>query len=60
MGAKGDKGAFRSMERACGLEPQSTLTLIDKAVKKGNPAVFVEMDRFADDVVQAFATHENE
>lgn len=55
MSAKGDKGAFKAMGEACGQDPVATLTLIDRAVKGDNPATMADLDRFAKDVVAAFA-----
>lgn len=36
MGGRGDAGAFAAMQEACGQEPVATLTLIDKAIRRGD------------------------
>ena len=41
MGASGDKGAFQTLERACGRPAAATLSLIDKAVKSDDGAGYL-------------------
>ncbi len=41
MGGSGDAGAYRDMEKLCGSKPVATLSLIDKAIDRGDEEKFI-------------------
>ncbi len=41
MGGSGDAGAYRDMEKLCGSAPVATLSLIDKAIDRGDEEQFL-------------------
>lgn len=52
MGGRGDAGAYRDMQALCGSAPVATLSLIDKAIDRGDEEEFLtKVAAFAADLV---------